>query len=189
MKLILKYRMITLSNRLKCDSLLKSIIQTFPLKQSLLFVLYGDDMLTLRSRDLYALTSLKINGLLSLQFAQHSFPCNLFFLLPNQTILRYLPPIGKGWRKDAEVAKHYLSDRVSFEATARYWAETFAGAPSKKGSAQTSIAPTPKVGMSPDPPIVLLSILYFVPSILLFSGSYVDCRFGFDVWTFAWHCE
>jgi ubiquitin-conjugating enzyme (huntingtin interacting protein 2) len=45
--------------------------------------------------------------------------------------------------KDAEVAKHYLSDRASFDATARYWAETFAGAPSKKNSQSAN---TPKIG-------------------------------------------
>jgi ubiquitin-conjugating enzyme (huntingtin interacting protein 2) len=31
--------------------------------------------------------------------------------------------------QDAEVAKHYLSDRTGFEETARYWAEIYAGAP------------------------------------------------------------
>ena len=52
------------------------------------------------------------------------------------------------------MAKHYLSDRASFEATARYWAETFAGAPSRKSSTAT----TPRVGRRPslDPPIHLL---------------------------------
>ena len=33
--------------------------------------------------------------------------------------------------QDAEVAKHYMTSRSSFEATARYWAQTYAGAPSK----------------------------------------------------------
>jgi ubiquitin-conjugating enzyme (huntingtin interacting protein 2) len=56
--------------------------------------------------------------------------------------------------KDAEVAKHYLSDRVSFDATARYWAETFAGAPSKKNSPSAN---TPKIGSSPlYPPVLFL---------------------------------
>ena len=31
--------------------------------------------------------------------------------------------------QDAEVAKHYLSDRSGFEEMARYWAEIYAGAP------------------------------------------------------------
>jgi len=34
--------------------------------------------------------------------------------------------------QDAEVAKHYLTSRQSFEETARYWAETYAGAPRKE---------------------------------------------------------
>ena len=33
--------------------------------------------------------------------------------------------------QDAEVAKHYMTSRSSFEETARYWAQTYAGAPSK----------------------------------------------------------
>ncbi|QRV77256.1 ubiquitin-conjugating enzyme [Ceratobasidium sp. AG-Ba] len=32
--------------------------------------------------------------------------------------------------QDAEVAKHYLTSRSSFNETAKYWAETYAGAPS-----------------------------------------------------------
>ncbi|KAG2010458.1 ubiquitin-conjugating enzyme E2 [Coprinopsis cinerea AmutBmut pab1-1] len=31
--------------------------------------------------------------------------------------------------QDAEVAKHYMTSRSSFEATARYWAQIYAGAP------------------------------------------------------------
>ncbi|KAH6911710.1 ubiquitin-conjugating enzyme/RWD-like protein [Coprinopsis sp. MPI-PUGE-AT-0042] len=31
--------------------------------------------------------------------------------------------------QDAEVAKHYMTSRTSFEATARYWAQAYAGAP------------------------------------------------------------
>ncbi|KIJ45921.1 hypothetical protein M422DRAFT_29567, partial [Sphaerobolus stellatus SS14] len=33
--------------------------------------------------------------------------------------------------QDAEVAKHYMTSRTSFEDTARYWAEIYAGAPPK----------------------------------------------------------
>jgi len=39
-----------------------------------------------------------------------------------------------------------LTDRASFDATAKYWAETFAGATSKKTSNQTSVSTTPKIG-------------------------------------------
>lgn len=35
--------------------------------------------------------------------------------------------------QDAEVAKHYMTSRSSFEETARYWAITYAGAPRKTG--------------------------------------------------------
>ena len=35
--------------------------------------------------------------------------------------------------QDAEVAKHYMTSRASFEETARYWAITYAGAPRKGG--------------------------------------------------------
>ncbi|GJE92516.1 ubiquitin-conjugating enzyme E2 [Phanerochaete sordida] len=35
--------------------------------------------------------------------------------------------------QDAEVAKHYMTSRSSFEETARYWAVTYAGAPRKAG--------------------------------------------------------
>lgn len=31
--------------------------------------------------------------------------------------------------QDAEVAKHYMTSRSSFEQTARYWAQAYAGAP------------------------------------------------------------
>lgn len=41
--------------------------------------------------------------------------------------------------QDAEVAKHYLTSRESFNETARYWAEIYAGAPpSEKGSENTA---------------------------------------------------
>ncbi|KAL5501884.1 UBC1 [Sanghuangporus vaninii] len=33
--------------------------------------------------------------------------------------------------QDAEVAKHYTTSRASFEETARYWAQIYAGAPAK----------------------------------------------------------
>jgi len=36
--------------------------------------------------------------------------------------------------QDAEVAKHYMTSRSSFNDTARYWAEIYAGAPPKPGS-------------------------------------------------------
>lgn len=34
--------------------------------------------------------------------------------------------------QDAEVAKHYLSDRASFRATAKHWAQAYAQAPVHK---------------------------------------------------------
>lgn len=34
--------------------------------------------------------------------------------------------------QDAEVAKHYLSDRASFNATAKHWAQAYAQAPANK---------------------------------------------------------
>ena len=35
--------------------------------------------------------------------------------------------------QDAEVAKHYMTSRSSFDETARFWAQTYAGAPKKDG--------------------------------------------------------
>ncbi|KAL7409603.1 ubiquitin-conjugating enzyme/RWD-like protein [Mrakia frigida] len=35
--------------------------------------------------------------------------------------------------QDAEVAKHYLTSRESFNSTARYWAQAYAGAPTAAG--------------------------------------------------------
>lgn len=35
--------------------------------------------------------------------------------------------------QDAEVAKHYSTSRASFDQTARYWAQIYAGAPAPKG--------------------------------------------------------
>jgi ubiquitin-conjugating enzyme (huntingtin interacting protein 2) len=43
--------------------------------------------------------------------------------------------------QDAEVAKHYMTSRASFEETARYWAQAYAGAPKKGGSARDGKAP------------------------------------------------
>jgi len=40
--------------------------------------------------------------------------------------------------QDAEVAKHYLTSRASFEETARYWARIYAGAPG--GAAKSEVA-------------------------------------------------
>ncbi|TFK22922.1 hypothetical protein FA15DRAFT_705929 [Coprinopsis marcescibilis] len=37
--------------------------------------------------------------------------------------------------QDAEVAKHYMTSRGSFEQTARYWAQIYAGAPGGDGKA------------------------------------------------------
>ena len=37
--------------------------------------------------------------------------------------------------QDAEVAKHYLSDRASFNATAKHWAQAYAQAPVNKQAA------------------------------------------------------
>lgn len=34
--------------------------------------------------------------------------------------------------QDAEVAKHYMTSRASFEETARYWTEIYAGGPGSK---------------------------------------------------------
>ncbi len=36
--------------------------------------------------------------------------------------------------QDAEVAKHYLTSKASFEETARYWTMVYAGGPGKPGS-------------------------------------------------------
>lgn len=36
--------------------------------------------------------------------------------------------------QDAEVAKHYATSRASFEETARYWSQIYAGAPTSEGS-------------------------------------------------------
>lgn len=36
--------------------------------------------------------------------------------------------------QDAEVAKHYMTSRASFEETARYWTHIYAGGPGKAGT-------------------------------------------------------
>ena len=36
--------------------------------------------------------------------------------------------------QDAEVAKHYMTSKSSFEETARYWTQVYAGGPGKAGS-------------------------------------------------------
>ncbi|KAF9517185.1 hypothetical protein BS47DRAFT_1371433 [Hydnum rufescens UP504] len=40
--------------------------------------------------------------------------------------------------QDAEVAKHYMASHTSFDETARYWAEIYAGAPRKTPKPSTS---------------------------------------------------
>lgn len=42
--------------------------------------------------------------------------------------------------QDAEVAKHYMTSKASFEETARYWSEIYAGAPPKGGSVSKATA-------------------------------------------------
>lgn len=39
--------------------------------------------------------------------------------------------------QDAEVAKHYLSDRASFNSTAKHWAQAYAQAPASKLAAKS----------------------------------------------------
>jgi len=40
--------------------------------------------------------------------------------------------------QDAEVAKHYMTSKSSFEETARYWTEIYAGGPGPKSSKSVS---------------------------------------------------
>lgn len=40
--------------------------------------------------------------------------------------------------QDAEVAKHYLSDRAGFERTAKYWTEVYARPPESSGNDESS---------------------------------------------------
>lgn len=40
--------------------------------------------------------------------------------------------------QDAEVAKHYMTSKSSFEETARYWTASYAGGPGKEGGAKPS---------------------------------------------------
>jgi len=42
--------------------------------------------------------------------------------------------------QDAEVAKHYMTSRASFDDTARYWAETYAGAPPRGQKSELKLA-------------------------------------------------
>ena len=48
--------------------------------------------------------------------------------------------------QDAEVAKHYMTSRASFDETARYWAQIYASAPPKPGTkvAEPSRTGTPR---------------------------------------------
>ncbi|KZT59389.1 hypothetical protein CALCODRAFT_467016 [Calocera cornea HHB12733] len=48
--------------------------------------------------------------------------------------------------QDAEVAKHYLTSRVSFEQTARHWAQAYAGAPPTTGGDGAGAAKAAKGG-------------------------------------------
>ena len=47
--------------------------------------------------------------------------------------------------QDAEVAKHYMTSRASFEETARYWAQIYAGAPAKPGTRAGKEVAVPRV--------------------------------------------
>jgi ubiquitin-conjugating enzyme (huntingtin interacting protein 2) len=49
--------------------------------------------------------------------------------------------------QDAEVAKHYLTSRSSFEETARYWTHTYAGGPEAKkaGASATGAGEAEKI--------------------------------------------
>lgn len=49
--------------------------------------------------------------------------------------------------QDAEVAKHYMTSRSSFEETARYWTEIYAGGPGSKGSKPSSDADVAIAGL------------------------------------------
>ncbi|KAI0727145.1 ubiquitin-conjugating enzyme/RWD-like protein, partial [Fomitopsis betulina] len=42
--------------------------------------------------------------------------------------------------QDAEVAKHYMTSKASFEDTARYWTEIYAGGSSKGGKGKANVA-------------------------------------------------
>lgn len=46
--------------------------------------------------------------------------------------------------QDAEVAKHYMTSRESFNETARYWAEIYAGAPPSENGSETSATTSDK---------------------------------------------
>jgi len=49
--------------------------------------------------------------------------------------------------QDAEVAKHYMTSRSSFEETAQYWTEIYAGGPGSKGSKPSSDAEVAIAGL------------------------------------------
>jgi len=50
--------------------------------------------------------------------------------------------------QDAEVAKHYMTSRASFNETARYWTETYAGAPSTVKSGGPAAVPRDEVAIA-----------------------------------------
>ena len=50
--------------------------------------------------------------------------------------------------QDAEVAKHYMTSRSSFEETARYWTHIYAGGPGKEGSKNTQGGPRDEVAIA-----------------------------------------
>ncbi|KAH9831423.1 ubiquitin-conjugating enzyme/RWD-like protein [Rhodofomes roseus] len=49
--------------------------------------------------------------------------------------------------QDAEVAKHYMTSKSSFEETARYWTEIYAGGPGKAGKGKAS-GPRDEIAMA-----------------------------------------
>ncbi|KAH8082469.1 ubiquitin-conjugating enzyme/RWD-like protein [Cristinia sonorae] len=50
--------------------------------------------------------------------------------------------------QDAEVAKHYMTSRASFEETARYWTHIYAGGPGKSGMAKGGVDTKDEVAMA-----------------------------------------
>ena len=50
--------------------------------------------------------------------------------------------------QDAEVAKHYMTSRSSFEETARYWTHIYAGGPGKEGSKNAQGGPRDEVAIA-----------------------------------------
>jgi len=53
--------------------------------------------------------------------------------------------------QDAEVAKHYLTSRASFDLTARHWAQAYAGAPVDASPAPAGLAVNGASARGPDP--------------------------------------